>query len=251
MTDTVVIKEPVNEPTLEESAIELGILNKDGNESVEASDRPEWLPEKFTSAEEMAKAYSELEAKQSQPNEDTQEAPAVEEEAREVAEAAGVDFDALSAEYAANDGLTDESYASLEEAGIPRAIVDQFIAGQVASASQSRDSVLSEAGGQEQYDEMTAWAGDTFSDEEIDAFNQTVEGGSLPAMRMAVAGLKARFEQDRGSEPTRMIGGESEKGGSAYRSIAELTADMSSARYETDPAFRADVQDKLARSDIM
>ena len=31
------------------------------------SERPEWLPEKFESAEDMAQAYAELEKKQSEP----------------------------------------------------------------------------------------------------------------------------------------------------------------------------------------
>ena len=34
------------------------------------SDRPEWLPEKFKSAEDMAQAYSELEKKLGQPKEE-------------------------------------------------------------------------------------------------------------------------------------------------------------------------------------
>ncbi len=33
------------------------------------SERPEWLPEKFESAEDMAQAYAELEKKQSEPKE--------------------------------------------------------------------------------------------------------------------------------------------------------------------------------------
>ena len=37
----------------------------DGTTSELSEDRPEWLPEKFQSAEDMAKAYAELENKQS------------------------------------------------------------------------------------------------------------------------------------------------------------------------------------------
>ena len=38
------------------------------------SELPEWLPEKFNSAEDMAKSYSELEKKMSAPNEQAAEA---------------------------------------------------------------------------------------------------------------------------------------------------------------------------------
>ena len=42
-------------------------LVKRSNNTVSSTDdvRPEWLPEKFKNAEELAKAYSELEKKQS------------------------------------------------------------------------------------------------------------------------------------------------------------------------------------------
>ena len=38
-----------------------------------SSERPEWLPEKFNSAEDMAKAYAELETKQSSGSEEEAE----------------------------------------------------------------------------------------------------------------------------------------------------------------------------------
>ena len=252
-TETVVINEEAEGKSLEQSAIEMGILDENGQEPVAESteSRPEWLPEKFNSAEDMAKAYAELESKQSAPAKEAPAEEATEEMAREAVSEAGVDFDALSAEYFQNEGLTEDSYGKLAEAGIPREIVDQFIAGQEAAAAQQRDTILSEIGGQSTYDEMTSWAADNFSEAEIDAFNDTVEGGNAAAVRMAVAGLKARFEADRGVEPTRMVGGEASTGGDNYRSVAELMTDMQDARYHNDPAFRADVERKLARSEIM
>ena len=48
-----------------------------------------------------------------------------------------------------------------------------------------------------------------------------------------------------------MVGGEASTGGDNYRSVAELMTDMQDARYHNDPAFRADVERKLARSEIM
>ena len=50
----------------------------------EQSDRPEWLPEKFKSPEDMSKAYSELEKKLGQsPEEGTEEPEQVEEKAED------------------------------------------------------------------------------------------------------------------------------------------------------------------------
>lgn len=259
MTEQIVINDPVQEKSLEESAAEMGLLeDSQAPESAPAAEeRPEWLPEKFSSPEAMAKAYGELEARlsrspaeqQQQQAEQAQEAPS-EAEAREVTQAAGIDFDILTQEYMDNQGLTQESYDKLGEAGIPRHIVDQFIAGQEASAEMQRGSIIEEAGGESEYSNMVNWAAETFSEEEITAFNNTVTQGDTASVRMAVAGLKARFEASQGNEPQRMVSGES-AGANVYRSNAELVSDMSDPRYHSDPAFRADVMKKLERSDIM
>jgi len=259
-TETVVIQnEAQGEETLEESAARLGL---DGNgdaipeekteelPSDEASkaDRPEWLPEKFESAEDMAKAYSELEGKMSK----GEEAPeAGEDAAREMTEAAGLDFDNFSAEYAQNGELSQGTYDALAKAGIPENLVNEFIAGQEAQGAAGRAEILADAGGEEAFGTMTDWASDNFSDADIDAFNEAVNSGNPNMARMAVAGLKARYEGSVGTEPSRSVSGEAPTGGSAYRSVAEMMSDMQDPRYHNDSAFRADVEAKLQRSDIM
>lgn len=258
MADTVVIAEENENMTLEEEAASKGLdLNGDPIDQPKeeatpeaAEERPEWLPEKFKSVEDMAAAYKELESKQGK-TEEAPEAPADEAAAREATEAAGVDYDALSNEFAENGELAQSSYDKLAAAGIPRDLVDQFIAGQNASAEVQQAQIHDQVGGEEKYDAMTEWAADSFSDGEIDAFNDAINSGDANHMRMAVAGLKARFEADQGSEPSRSVSGEASQGGNRYRSVAEMMADMNDARYENDPAFRNDVAMKLSRSDIM
>ena len=89
------------------------------------AERPEWLPEKFKSVEDMAKAYSALESKLGQPQEETEETEeevSTESSASEVAEvlgANGIDFDVLQQEYQELGGLSAEAYEALEEAGFP------------------------------------------------------------------------------------------------------------------------------------
>ena len=62
MVETVEINE--NETTSEAPVVETPTT---------AQAKPEWLPEKFNSPEEMAKAYGELENKLGQPNPETPE----------------------------------------------------------------------------------------------------------------------------------------------------------------------------------
>ena len=68
------------------------------------SERPEWLPEKFKSPEDMAKAYGELEKEFTKSRQEPEEAEVptndVEiEGAKEAVESVGLDFEAMSNEY--------------------------------------------------------------------------------------------------------------------------------------------------------
>tara|TARA_Y100000401_G_scaffold21977_1_gene14704 strand:+ start:1964 stop:2746 length:783 start_codon:yes stop_codon:yes gene_type:complete len=234
----------------------------------EEQERPEWLPEKFKSPEDMAKAYGELEKSftksrqedapkeaeaEEQPAEEkeTLEIKPQEEQAKEVVENAGIDYDALATEYAENNGLTEETYSKLNEAGIPKDIVDQYIQGQEAIRDNSQKAIYDSVGGQDQYKNMVGWAGENLSPQEIQAYNNAVNSGNQATVALTVSGLQARYQTANGRQPSLVQGRTSaESSGSTYQSNAQIVADMSKPEYESDPAFRQEVADKIARSDI-
>ena len=249
----------VVQPSLEEEAAKY-------DTPAPAEERPQWLPEKFKSPEDLAKAYNELQSKLGSKSQATEEpAPNVEEpeeqeaqsddvedQAREAVENAGLDFDNLSRKYWDNGSLEDGDFDALEKSGIPRHLVEQFIAGQEAMMDATRQTVFSSVGGEEAYNDLTKWAGDNLADDEVDAFNRAVNSGDKNMTMLAVKGLHARYRSEVGSEPARQIKGETSKSGAeTYRSLAELQKDMVDPRYRNDPAFRRDVEQKLSRSDIM
>ena len=131
--------------------------------------RPEWLPEKFGSAEDLAKAYSELETKQSQKTEATPEATTesndleIDQAADNAVQAAGLNMADLQSEYDTNGTLNEESFAALEKAGISKDYVDAFIAGQEAIANNIGNEVRAGVGGNESYNELMSWAKDSNS----------------------------------------------------------------------------------------
>lgn len=259
----------VVQPTLEEEAA------KYDNLDASTDDRPEWLPEKFKSVEDMAKAYGELEKKFSSRSKEPAAEEAIEEEvddekpaesedadeeqtdtpekqARQATKEAGLDFDELSTSYWETGELSEQQYTKLEKAGIPKALVDQFIAGQEAVLTATRTTVFNAVGGEDRYNSMTEWATENLSKDEISIYNRAVNGGEINSAMMAVKGLKARFDADVGFEPQRQVRGEAAKPGTTtYRSIAELQKDIADPRYQKDAAFRKDVERKLGRSDIM
>ena len=222
----------------------------------ETPERPEWLPEKFKTPEDMAKAYAELEKAKSK-GEAPDDTNATDGDAYEAAEkavdGAGLDMDALSKEYAESGELSKENLEALAKVGITEDMVQSYITGQEAQAAAAQKELLEPIGGDiEAYNELTAWAGDNLSDAEVDEFNSVLETGNPSAVKMAIRDLSAKYESVNGTEPGRQLSGKPNISGAAvYESTADLMKDMSNPEYAKNPAFRAKVEAKLGRSSIL
>ena len=226
--------------------------------------KPEGLPEKFNSVDELVKSYSELEKKlgeQSQPTEQSVDPVSKAEEKQEqpksdldiatkAVDSAGLNMESLSEEYAKEGKLADGSYKSLEKAGIPKDYVDRFIAGQQAIADQQSSSVKEMVGGTQAYDSMSEWASQNLSETEKTAYNSAVNSKDLESVKLAVVGLKARYSQATGSEPKLVEGKASASGEQGFQSWAQVTQAMSDPRYAKDVAYQTEVKNKLANSKI-
>jgi len=222
-----------------------------------SEDRPEWLPEKFKTPEEMAKAYSQLEGKLGQSNEETEEAfegteYTGSESANEVSDlldSKGLDFDVFAQEYAETGELSDDAYTALEQAGFSESMVDSWINGQDALAAQMTADMQSIVGGGETYTDMVTWASNNLPASEVEAYNATMDSQDPDMIKFAVQGLFARYRSE--AEPTLMQGGSGAvSSGGRFESTAELTAAMGDPRYAKDPAYRQAVADKLAKSSL-
>lgn len=148
-------------------------------------------------------------------------------------------------EFAADGKLSDKSYGELEKLGYPKEFVDTYIAGQVAMAERAQQEVFNSVGGADTYRQMTEWAASNLSQDEVQAYNAAVESGDKAQVMFAVKGLQARF---RGSQEPRTISGSGARVASGFRSSAEIVEAMRDPRYQKDPAYRADVERKLANS---
>ena len=219
--------------------------------------RPEWLPEKFKSPEDMAKAYGELETKLGQPEPKQEEVKETKKDdlsidnAEKAVENAGLSMDTLQQEYNESGQLNDKSYEALAKAGIPKDYVDSFIKGQEAIATQTANTLKQEVGGDEAYKNMMTWASENLNEAEINAYNRTVNGKDIEATKLAIAGLNAKYKNAEGIEPNLARGDRpSTSNATGYRSWAEVTAAMSDPRYSKDVAYQADVQAKLKNSKL-
>ena len=217
---------------------ETGSLSPEQQVEAQATDRPDYLPEKFNSPEEMAKAYAELESKLGSGDTtetETTDDLTIPEATGEVSDA---DMQFYSDRFAENGKLEESDYAGLEKMGISNDMVDSYIAGQLALINTHAQSVYTQVGGE-------------FSAEEVAVFDAAVNSGDTNQTLSAVKGLQARYQMENGTQPNLMQGKTTGSGKEAYASLDEMKRDMQNPLYRTDPAYRQKVQNKLAVSDIM
>lgn len=227
-----------------------------------AEQRPDWLPEKFKDAQQLAEAYAHLEKKLGgdEPTEQVEETTedtseeVIQTDASDVREAvtnAGVDFDSLQNEYNEQGGLSEDSMTKLEEAGFSQDLVNSWIQGQEALANNYQGSIYDSVGGEEAYSEMIKWAGDNLSEAQASAFDRAVTSGDLEIAQLAVSGLQSQYQSAEGTTPKLVSETQATSStGGVFGSWAEVTRAMSDSRYETDKAYRQQVTTKLSRSEL-
>jgi hypothetical protein len=222
------------------------------------------LAGKYQNAEELEQAYLELQKKLGSNDESVDEVEYEEEDAPDEedideSEDPYVDFlYNVNDEFSETGELSEETLAQFDNLA-PRDLVDAYFRFQqqqeqaapstvelsTAEVSQIQNAV----GGQEAYQQLTTWAADNFSPQEVEAFDQVVESGNMGAINLALQALYYRYTDAMGYEGE-LIQGKSPRSMDVFKSQAEVVRAMSDKRYDRDPAFRQEVQDKLGRSDL-
>lgn len=218
---------------------------------------------KFKSAEDLEKAYKELEKKLGQKDEVSNEAEGDQEgteegDGQEVEEAdENVDFlRNASDEYWGNDQkLNEETVQKLKEMPSDQ-LVEAYlkwtkdqptVVAQPLDQAEA-DNIVKTVGGQEAYNDTLAWAADNLSPEEVAAYDNVVNSGNKDAIFFAVQALNQKYRDAVGFEGKTVSGKAPKNSLKGYRSQAELARAISDPRYRNDPAYRLDVEDKLSAS---
>jgi hypothetical protein len=225
------------------------------------------LAGKFRDAEELEQAYMELQRKlgsreTDEPEQEAeQEAEQVEEEEdEEYSPAVGLIQEASNEYYANNGQLSEETISKFSELS-SQELVQAYLqmqanqpqqqAATVSDLSPQEVNVIQNSvGGQESYSQMVQWASENLDPSYVDAFDNVIESGNMQAIQLAVAGLRSEYENQVGYEGRMFSGKAPMQQVDTFRSQAEVVRAMSDPRYETDPAYRQDIYDKLERSNI-
>jgi len=246
------------ETTAEKPVVEETQQTEQANEKQSTQSKPEGLPEKFNSVEELAKSYSELEKKLGEQSQQrpspSKPNPSNDKATLEVAETAvqdaGLDMTTLQQEYSEKGELDAKSYEALEKVGITKQYVDNYIAGQQALAEQTASEIKETVGGNEAYNEMVQWASTNMTDGERQAYNKAVNSPDKETVKLAVNALKAQYERANGVEPRLVEGKATPTAEQGFQSWAQVTEAMADPRYAKDTAYQAEVKSKLENSNL-
>jgi hypothetical protein len=226
-----------------------------------AAQEQQMLAGKFESAEQLEKAYLELQSKLGQKSQ------APEEGQEDVAETD--DGDAQETEDEGFQSLMQQAaQAFLEKGEVPEEMLSQFdsmssrdIVNELMRMPQGEPEVqdISDAdvntiqntvGGKESYETIMQWASESMPQAATAAFDSLVSKGDPAQIQLAVLGLQAAYQQANGYEGAMYSGRSARETVDVFRSQAEVVAAMADPRYDNDPAYRQDVFDKLSRSDV-
>ena len=226
-------------------------------------EQAELLAGKYRNAEDLEKAYIELQKKLG----DGEPKAEAEETTEETTEEETVDenpalslINQASEEFYKNDNQltpeTIEKFSELDSKQLINAYLESIKNSpqtqqqqEVELAQKDINRIQESIGGEAEYNKVVQWAGKNLNETEISSFDKVVSGGDINLIELAVSGLKAKYENSNGYEG-RMLTGKNTSSSEVYRSQAQLVAAMGDPRYDSDPAYRADVIAKLERSDL-
>lgn len=263
----------------QEALLDEFIAEREAEEAQAAE--PEKILGKFSSTEELAKAYQELQKKLGKPdrdepaNDETPEpakAYTREEGVKEYGEFLADKFEEaelnpfeMAAAYEAGQDVT-PFIDKLEGAGIPRSVVERYLA--TGSEAQESAQLTAEdqaelkemVGGEEQFQQLSAWVKENVPTEEVDDYNSVVASGNKDAIRWALKALQARASQVDAKptlkEPELIGSGRPPSSGKTFESKAQVLEAMNKLNnkgqrlYDVDEAYRAQVIRMLDASDV-
>jgi hypothetical protein len=223
----------------------------------------ELLAGKYKNAEDLEEAYLELQKKLGSDDDEVEDTTLDEDEVEldeATADAVNVIQDA-SAEYYENEGAglsaeTMEEFAKMDSRDLVNAFVaiqensPETVGGGPDLTDAEMGQVYNSVGGEEEYGKLTSWAADNMEDKALDAFNSIIDAGNRTAIQIAVAGMKAEYDNQEGYEGRMLQGKAASNSRDGFRSQAEVVQAMSDPRYDRDPAYRQDLYDKLERSNV-
>ena len=239
-------------------------LNQDEQDSLQVGEQMQEaedtrLAGKYENAQELEKAYIELEKKLGEGTAEAKEPEAKEEktEAKEekTEEISPTILDELWNQATSDKGEYKQDTLKQLEGMNPGELAKMHLEYRAANVPKDlSDSDIKElkgiVGGDENYSNMLSWAQQNLNETEVNMFDQVMERGDPLAAFFAVRSLAYRYNDAIGFDGKTVTGKPPAQKTDAFRSQAEVVEAMSDPRYEKDSAYRRDIMEKLSRSEV-
>jgi hypothetical protein len=209
------------------------------------------LAGKYRNAEELERGYLELQSKlgeqQSEPQPQQEQPVTVADKLAQAYQSYNSDkkFDVNNFEDISKEDLIKAFFENSEE--VSEDNTSESSDGPGLSDAQVTD-MQNRVGGPDQYKQMMEWAVQNFPKSDIEAFDSIIDSGDMTQIAMAVDAVAKRYYDANGIDGNLVQGRAAPNKAQSYRSQAELIAAMNDPRYDTDPAYRNDVMQKLEQS---
>lgn len=180
-----------------------------------------------------------------------QQQQATEELQKDLAER-NVDFKSLEEEYNKNGQLSSASLEALANAGYPKEVVDAYISGVEATQEKFYNAVVGFAGGEDEYRQVAQFVSSQ-GDKAVQDFNDTINTGNLGVINMVIQGVKANMKAVNGTTNQTILGqstGGTADNTNAYLSKQQMLDAMNDPRYDKDPIYRKQVEQKIINSNF-
>jgi len=249
-------------------------LNADEQDSLQVGEamleaQDELLAGKYKDAQELEKAYVELQKKLGDKGSEDSTETGNSEDSEEVEPEEGYEDEDEDDIDTSRDGILDQLWEeangkeytketldelskldSVDIADMHLRYREQVEQSKPYISEQQAKELKNVAGGEESYGEMLRWAQQNLNPQEVEMFDTVMDRGDPLAAFFAIRSLAYRFEDSQGRDG-KMVTGTAPKGdGSQFNSQAEVVQAMSDPRYDKDPGFRQKVMKKLERSNI-
>ena len=220
------------------------------HKGVEISDNGEKVDTKEKESEEKKQEEKTPEAEIKEVEDGVKEQQKAEDEVKSDLTSKGVDYDALVKEYEDNGKLSDESMKALKGAGYPEAVVNAFIKGFEAQVNEFTNAVYKMAGGQEAYGQLCNFV-KGLGEADVQAFNETIQSGSLTQLSALINGYKAQMTTKYGTSNRSILGGANTVETKGFNSKDAMVKAMNDPRYGTDMAYTEKVQRMTMQSTFL
>ena len=239
-----------------------GELNAEEQEALEVGEKlaeaqETLLAGKFKDAEELEKGYIELQKKLGSKEETTEE-EVTEDKVEKKEEEEKVDVAFLEKLWEESQGEFSKETLEQLKGMKPEDVAQMYLDFRSENKPQEQSTFTEDnvkdlkgiAGGEEGYNEMMGWAKENLQKGEVDMYDQVMDRGDPLAAFFAVQALAYRFNDAKGVDGQMLQGKAPTEKGDTFRSQAEVVRAMSDPKYESDPAYRQDIYDKLERSNL-